>query len=83
MRQRNFGVAVQAAQHVCISGHNFGCSRPVILGVAVQAAQHVCISGQREASPGMKFRPAGASGLVRRPNIREESPLHGPCCGVN
>ena len=34
-------------------------------------------------SPGMKFRPTGASGPVRRPNIREESPRHGPCCGVN
>ena len=68
------GVAVQATQHVFIFGQReAACDF---------AAQPVFIFGQREALPGIKFRPTEASGPVRRPNIREESPGHGPCCGV-
>ena len=39
--------------------------------------------GQREALPGIKFRPTEASGPVRRPNIRDESPGQWACCRVN
>ena len=95
-RQRHFGcsrpssaaslVNLKAQQYSCLVSarqHHVGCSRPSSAAFLVNLkAQHVFISGQREASPGIEFRPNGVSGLVRRPSIGKRNTQDGPCCGV-